>query len=70
MPIIGNPAFRQLYNETLDTCPAAEILLAAAILATSAFLNFVVFTQRWRITKTQEAKTISEVEMPQVISTV
>ena len=70
MPIIGNPAFRQLYNETLDTFPAAEILLAAAILATSAFLNFVVFTQRWRITKTQEAKTISEVEMPQVISTV
>ena len=70
MPIIGNPAFRQLYNETLETFPAAEILLAAAILATSAFLNFVVFTQRWRITKIQEEKPISEVEMPQVMSSV
>ena len=70
MPIIGNPAFRQLYNKTLDTFPSAEILLAAAILATSAFLNFVVFTQRWRINKDQDEKPIPEIEMPEVVSRV
>ena len=60
MPIAGNPAFRQLYKETLDTFPAAEILLAAAILATSAILNFVVFTQRWRMVPIQAEETNQE----------
>jgi hypothetical protein len=48
-PMASNPIFRQLYNQTLDTFPAAEILLAAAIMLVSSMLNFVVYTQRWRI---------------------
>ena len=56
MPMLGNPAFRKLYNSTLDTYPAAEILLAAGVLSISAFLNFFVFTQRWRISDMIEEK--------------
>lgn len=49
MPLMSNPIFRQLYNHTLDTFPAAEILLATAILTTSAILNFVVYIHRGRL---------------------
>merc|ERR1712241_933828 len=61
MPMLGNPAFRKLYNFTLDTFPAAFILLAASILTISAILNFVVFTQRWRIVQTTQEKTTEKV---------
>ena len=45
MPLAGNPAFRQLYDATLDTFPAAEILLAGSIYFISAVLNFVIYHQ-------------------------
>ena len=54
MPLAGNPAFRQVYNATLDTFPAAEILLAASILFISAILNFVIYHQRWRINERED----------------
>ena len=54
MPLAGNPAFRQLYDTTLDTFPAAEILLAASILFISAILNFVIYHQRWRINERED----------------
>ena len=41
--------FRTLYNQTLKTYPAAEIVLSAAILILSAVLNFFIYTQRWKI---------------------
>ena len=41
--------FRTLYNKTLETYPAAEILLSAAILILSSVLNFFIYTQKWRI---------------------
>ena len=56
MPLLSNPVFRGLYNKTLDTFPAAEILLATAILFTSTVGNFVVYTQKWRIRKTFEER--------------
>ena len=55
----GNPAFRQVYDATLDTFPAAEILLAGSIYFISAILNFVIYHQRWRIAEKKE-KTMSE----------
>ena len=45
----GNGIIRTLYNKTLETFPAAEILLTAAILISSAILNFFIYTQNWRI---------------------
>ena len=48
MPLAGNPAFRQVYDATLDTFPAAEILLAGSIYFISAILNLVIYHQRWR----------------------
>ena len=38
-----------LYNKTLETFPAAEILLTAAIVILAAILNLVIYTQNWRI---------------------
>ena len=49
MPLIGNPAFRRLYDATLDTFPAAEILLAATIYAIAAILNLLLYAQRRKI---------------------
>ena len=49
MPIAANPAFRQLYNQTLDTFPAAEILLATAILLSTAIINFILYTQKHKL---------------------
>ena len=51
MPIAGGPAFRQLYNSTLDTFPAAEIVLASAILLMTSIINFILYTQKWRISR-------------------
>ena len=41
--------FRTIYNQTLKTYPAAEIVLSAAILILSSVLNFFIYTQKWRI---------------------
>ena len=41
--------FRTLYNQTIKTYPAAEIVLSAAILILSSVLNFFMYTQKWRI---------------------
>ena len=49
VPMISFPAVRLLYNETLDTFPAAEILLSASILIVGTLVNFLIYTQRWRI---------------------
>ena len=68
MPMAGNPTFRKLYNFTLDTFTGAFIILAASILALSAFLNFVVFTQRWRIDQTTQEKNPEKV--PTVAETI
>ena len=38
-----------LYNATLDTFPGSAILVCALIILLSAALNFVVYTQKWRI---------------------
>ena len=49
IPMIGNVAHRKLYNNTLETFPAAEIMLTACILLLASVLNFVIYTQKWRI---------------------
>ena len=59
MPLAGNPAFRQVYNATLDTFPAAEILLAGSIYFISAVLNFFIYHQRWRIAEKKNVENVS-----------
>ena len=49
VPMIAFPAMRLFYNKTLDTFPAAEVLLSASILIVGTFVNFIIYTQRWRI---------------------
>ena len=62
MPLAGNPAFRQLYDSTLDTFPAAEVLLAGSIYCISALLNLILYTQRWRINLDTSGKSSKEIE--------
>ena len=54
-----NLPFRTLYNGTLKTYPAAEIVLSAAILILSSVLNFYMYTQKWRI-PAEESNTIED----------
>ena len=49
IPMAGNATLRTLYKITLETFPAAEILLCASILMLASALNFVLYTQKWRI---------------------
>ena len=54
-----NLSFRTLYNRTLKTYPAAEIVLSAAILILSSVLNFYMYTQKWKI-PAEESNTIED----------
>ena len=54
-----NLSLRTLYNRTLKTYPAAEIVLSAAILILSSVLNFYMYTQKWRI-PAEESNTIED----------
>ena len=45
-PMITNPAFKGLYNATIDTFPAAFLLMAAAFYVVSTSLAFKLFWVR------------------------
>ena len=45
-PVAGNPIFRQLYNETMDSFPGAIFLLAAGFIWLTAGANLFLYTQR------------------------
>ena len=47
--MISTPLVQTFYNKTLDIFPAAEVLLTASIVLVATFLNFLIYTQRWRI---------------------
>ena len=49
VPMISNGVVRTVYNLTLDNFPAAEILVTAAVLLLAGGLNFLIYTQKWRI---------------------
>ena len=38
-----------LYNATLDTFPGAAVVLCAGIILLGAALNFLLYSQKWRI---------------------
>ena len=58
IPMISNGVVRTIYNLTLDNFPAAEIIVTAGVLLLAACLNFLIYTQKWRI-----AAFISEEEL-------
>ena len=62
----GNGIGRTLYNQTLDTFPAAEILWTASIMIVASVLNFVIFTQNWRITAFEKSKATDTEEDSQI----
>ena len=47
--LIGNTAYRQLYNATLDTFPASEIVMKGVLYFFGSLLSFMLFLQKWRI---------------------
>ena len=49
IPMISNGVLRTVYNLTLDNFPAAEIFVTAAVLLLAGGLNFLIYTQKWRI---------------------
>ena len=49
VPMISNGVVRTVYNLTLDSFPAAEIFVTAGVLLLAGGLNFLIYTQKWRI---------------------
>ena len=47
--LIGGLAYRQLYNATLDTFPAAEILMKGILYFFGSLISFTLYLQKWRI---------------------
>ena len=53
VPVAGNPLFRQLYNQTLDSFPSAIFILSSAFLSVAAIGNLTLYLKRNQIVKNQ-----------------
>ena len=60
VPLLSNPAFRQLYNKTLESFPGAEIVMSACVFYMTALINSYLYTQRDRIYNDRDFKNIKE----------
>ena len=46
IPILANPAFRQLYNLTISTFPRSVLVLSAAVGLVCLVCNIFIYTQK------------------------
>ena len=53
IPLLANPAFRQLYNETLESFPGAEIVMSACAFYITGFISLYLYKQSHRIYNTR-----------------
>ena len=60
VPLLSNPAFRQLYNSTLESFPGAEIVMSACAFYIAGLLSSYVYTQRDRIYNSRDSKNLKE----------
>ena len=60
IPLLANPAFRQLYNRTLESFPGAEIVMSACAFYIAGLLSSYVYTQRDRIYNSRDSKNLKE----------
>ena len=65
-PAVGNPIFRQLYNNTISTFPGAIFLLVAAMLLFANFFNFFFYTQRHHLLETGREEKANEDSIPTI----
>ena len=49
IPLLANPAFRKLYNATLESFPGAEIVMSACAFYITVLISLYLYTQRDRI---------------------
>ena len=49
IPLLANPAFRKLYNTTLESFPGAEIVMSACAFYITVLISLYLYTQRDRI---------------------
>ena len=60
VPLLSNPAFRQLYNKTLESFPGAEIVMSASAFYITALINSYLYAQRDRIYNNRDLEKIKE----------
>ena len=60
IPLLSNPAFRQLYNATLESFPGAEIVMGACAFYLTVLINSYLYSQRDRIYNTRDSKNLKE----------
>ena len=49
IPLLSNPAFRKLYNATLESFPGAEIVMSACAFYITGLISLYLYTKRDRI---------------------
>ena len=59
--LIGSLAYRQLYNATLDTFPASEILMKGILYFFGSLVSFTLYLQKWRIDEWSTSPQISQI---------
>ena len=67
VPLLSNPAFRQLYNKTLESFPGAEIVMSACAFYMTALINSYLYAQRDRIYNDWDFKNIKEEQIDENI---
>ena len=60
IPLLANPAFRKLYNTTLESFPGAEIVMSACAFYITVLISLYLYTQRDRIYIDRDWKNIKE----------
>ena len=60
--LIGSLAYRQLYNATLDTFPASEILMKGILYFFGSLVSFTLYLQKWRIDEWRTSPEIPQIQ--------
>ena len=60
IPLLANPAFRKLYNATLETFPGAEIVMSACAFYITVLISLYLYTQRDRIYSDRGSENMKE----------
>ena len=60
IPLLANPAFRQLYNKTLESFPGAEIVMSACAFYMTGFISLYLYKQSHRIYNRRYSKDLKD----------
>lgn len=60
MPLLGNPVYKQTFNATLSTFPAAYFFISSVGFLIALCCNFYVYTQKSQLKNLEESLQIEQ----------